>query len=117
MLPTEVSTSFQRGHKTMKLPDNEFRRRVLVGFQVALLGMVTPSLRGITVGWDERRIVGRCFFDGPIGESERETCSDIEAEIMASFAEHDVEVVAERLDAPQDLTTELLDAWVYRRKE
>jgi len=101
----------------MAWTDNELRWRVLLTFQVALLGMVPPSLRGVTVGWNDRRIVGRCFYDGPIGDREREECSDIEAEVMASFPEYDVEVVAERLDASQDLNPELLNAWVYRRKE
>lgn len=97
--------------------DREFRRRVLLTFQVALLGMVTPALRGVTVRWGERRILAHCLFDGPTGEEEREACSDIEAEVMASFPDHEVDVFARRIDAPKDLTPELLDAWVYRRKE
>ena len=79
--------------------DRELRRRVLLTVQVALLGMVTPSLRGVTVHWDDRRILAHCFFDGPIGEEERETCSDIEAEVMASFPNHKVDVLVRRLDA------------------
>jgi len=95
----------------------ELRQRVLLVFQVALLGLVTPTLRGVTVGWDDRRIRARFFFDGPTGETEREACSDIEAEVLASFPGHEVEVTAERLDAPQDLAPGILGAWVYRRKE
>lgn len=101
----------------MASEDRELRRRVLLTFQVALLGMVTPSLRGVTVRWDQRRILAHCLFDGPTGEEEREACSDIEAEVMASFPDCEVEVLARRLDAPEDLTPELLDAWVYRRRE
>lgn len=94
----------------------ELRRRVLLTFQVALLGMVTPSLRGVTVHWNDS-ILAHCLFDGPVGEEEREACSDIEAEVMASFPDHEVSVLPRRVDAPEDLTSELLDAWVYRRKE
>jgi hypothetical protein len=79
--------------------------------------MVTPSLRGVTVHWDERQILAHCLFDGPTGDEEREACSDIEAEVMASFPNYKVDVLARRFDAPDDLTAELLDAWVYRRKE
>jgi hypothetical protein len=79
--------------------------------------MVTPSLRGVTVGCAGRRIIGRCLYDGPIGEAELEECSDIEAEVMASFPDFEVEVTAKRMDVPQELRSELLDAWVYRRKE
>lgn len=101
----------------MASQDRELRRRVLLTFQVALLGMVTPSLRGVTVHWDQRRILAHCLFDGPTGEEEREACSDIEAEVMASFPDHEVSVLPRRVNAPGDLTSELLDAWVYRRKE
>ena len=93
------------------------RQRVLLVFQVALLGMVTPSLRGVTVGWKDRRIRARFFFDGPTREAERDVCSDIEAEVLASFPDYEVEVHAERLDAPHELGPAMLDAWVYRRKE
>lgn len=95
----------------------ELRRRVLLTFQVALLGMVTPTLRGITASWGDHRILGRCFFDGPLGEEEREMCSDIEAELMASLPEYEVEVSAERRDTPEELGPVSLGAWVYRRKE
>lgn len=101
----------------MSNPELEFRRAVLLTFQVALLGMVTPSLRGVTVGWDERRIVGRCFFDGRVGESEVEAASEVEAEVMASFPDHEVSVTAERLDEPVPLNSRSLTAWVYCRKE
>jgi len=97
--------------------DRELRRRVLLTFQVALLGMVTPALRAVTVQWDAERILAHCLFDGPTGEEEREACSDVEAEVMASFPDQEVTVVARRFDAPGDLSAELLDAWVYRRKE
>lgn len=93
------------------------RQRVLLAFQVALLGMVGPTLRGVTVGWDERRIRARFFFDGPAGEEERDVCSDVEAEVLASFPDYEVEVTAERSDSPRDLAPGILDAWVYRRKE
>lgn len=101
----------------MAAQDLELRRRVLLTFQVALLGMVTPSLRGVTVHWDEQQILAHFLFDGPTGEEEREACSDIEAEVMASFPDHEVSVLSRRVDFPGDLTGELLDAWVYRRKE
>lgn len=101
----------------MSDPELELRRGVLLTFQVALLGMVTPSLRGVTVGWDKRRIVGRCLFDGRVGESEVEAASEVEAEVMASFPDHEVSVTAEQLDEPAPLNSRSLTAWVYCRKE
>lgn len=101
----------------MPSSDKELRRSVLLVFQVALLGMVTPALRAVTVGWCGRRIVAHCIYDGPIGGTELEDCSDIEGEVIASFPEHEVEVTAKRRDFPGELSSEFLAAWVYVRKE
>ena len=90
---------------------------VLLTFQVALLGMVVPSLRGVTVGWDENSIYGICFFDCDIGDDEFEIASDIEGEIMASYPDHKVEVTAESFTYPNLLNNRTLKAWVYRRNE
>ena len=65
--------------------DLELRCRVLITFQVALLGMVTRQLRGVTVGWDESGIWGYLCFDGEVSNEEHEMCSDIQGEIAASF--------------------------------
>lgn len=95
----------------------ELRRDVLLAFQVALLGMVAPSLRGVTVAWSDCKLVARLLFHGELGADEYETASDVEAEIAASFPEHEIEVAAEQCDFPEALNERGLMAWVYRRKE
>lgn len=102
---------------TTKDSELALRRDVLLTFQVALLGMVDPHLRGVTVSWDAEQIIGRLLFHGTLGDVEEETASDIEAEVMASFPDHDVSVTASRCDAPADLNAHGLKAWVYRRRE
>ena len=93
------------------------RQDVLLTFQVALLGMVLPSLRGVTVGWDANEISALCLYDGNIGDIENELASDIEAEIIASFPEYKVNVGAESFKYPANLNNQTLKAWVYRRLE
>lgn len=95
----------------------EFRRRVLLTFQVALLGMVTPSLRAVTVGWEGKRIAAKCIFDRAVTIEEREACSDIEGEVLASFPDCEVEVSPLFLEPGRKLNEALLMAWVYYRKE
>lgn len=102
---------------TEKTPKIELRRSVLLAFQVTLLGMVTPQLRGVTVGWQGSTIQGWLLFDGPVGEPQHECASDIEAEIMAMFPDREVEVTAERLDYPKLLNERTLGAWAYQRME
>jgi hypothetical protein len=93
------------------------RREVLLTFQVALLGMVEKHLRAVGVTWDDGRINAVLLYEDMPGDLEEETASDIEAEIMASFPEHEVSVKAQRFDAPADLEKLRLKAWVYRRRE
>ena len=97
----------------------EFRCGVLIAFQVALLGMVTPSLRGVTVGWDANNIHAICFYDCDIGDEEEESASDIEGEIMAHYYPNcHVSVIAEAAkDISDNLNSRTLKAWVYFRKE
>ncbi|MDH4183327.1 MAG: hypothetical protein OEV92_03825 [Nitrospinota bacterium] len=98
--------------------EGEFRCEVLVRFQVALLNMVTPSLRGVTVGWGDKKIYAICFYDCDIGDEEEECASEIETEIMASFPDHHVRVVAEAAkDISDNLNSRTLKAWVYSRME
>ena len=102
---------------TSDITDLQLRRDVLLAFQVALLGMVGHRLRGVTVAWSDCVISGRLLFDGELGADEAECASDVEAEIAASFPTHEIEVVAQRYDAPEPLNERGLMAWVYRRKE
>ncbi len=101
----------------IKNDEINLRSDVLIAFQVALLGMITPSLRGVTVNWDSVKINAEFFYDCEIGDEEFETTNDIEGEICASFPNHEVKVTAYRLDFPDDLNSKTLKAWVYRRKE
>jgi hypothetical protein len=98
-------------------PELALRLNVLTVLQVALLDMVTPSLRGVTVTWNEQAIDVGMLFDGAVGELDEERASDVEAELMASFPDHRVRVAAERYDAPAPLNARTTKAWVYRRFE
>lgn len=79
--------------------------------------MITPQLRGVTVGWDSKRIQSVFYFDGRVSEPEQEIASEVETEVLAAFPDQEVEVRATRLDAPQRLNEKTLAAWVYRRRE
>lgn len=95
--------------------DIELRRRALLCFQVSLLGMVRPNLRAATVSWSEKAIEGILYIDGEVDDEAIEDASDIEAEVMASFPQHEVSVIARKCEAPKEL--EMTGAWVFMRSE
>lgn len=94
----------------------EMRIRVILSVQRALLGEVSPALRGVTVGWDEKRIAILCYYDRRISEEDREAMSCVETEVMADFpADLQIDLDVIQCDAPQEM--KLLDVWVYCRRE
>lgn len=84
--------------------------------QRALLGAITPSVRGITVGDAPLDVRIRWYFDGPIRMEEEEMASEVETEVLADMSP-DCHVQTEllRIDAPDLMPG--LDFWVYRRWE
>ena len=93
----------------------EMRNSVILSVQRALLGEVSPALRGVTVGWDEKSITILCYYDRKISPEDREAMSCVETEVMADFPQLQIDLDVIECDAPQNI--KLLDAWVYRRGE
>ncbi len=94
----------------------ELRARLLLSIQRALLGEVPPTLRGVTVGWQDYVIQLRFYLDGPISEEDRGSMSCVATEVIADFPAPwmiDEEIL--RRDAPEPL--ECLEAWAYHRRE
>lgn len=99
------------------MSEAELRVSILLSLQRALLGEITPSLRGVTVGWDSSEIIIHCFFDGEISYENRESMEVVATEVMADFPEHKVSVQCFRKDTPESLNSYALKAWVYHRHE
>lgn len=55
--------------------DNELRIKILLSLQVALLGEITPNIRGITCGWNNFKITVHCYFQGEINDDDKERMS------------------------------------------
>lgn len=56
----------------MDLSSEQLRTRVLLSIQRALLGMVTPSLRGVAVTWGDSAINARFIYDADDRAQSRE---------------------------------------------
>jgi hypothetical protein len=101
------------------MPDSDnlpLRASLLLSALRALLGEVSPALRGVTIGWRDHVILLRSYFDGPISEVDRDSMSSVGAEVIGDFSEPwTIEDEVIRCDAPEPL--EGLVAWAYRRRE
>jgi len=98
-------------------PDFRLRHEVLIAFQTALLGMVTPKLRGVSVDWTQCQIKGICIYEGEVSESDKEIVSDIEGEVISHFSDHKIELKAVGSKSSMPLDQYSLNVWVYRRVE
>jgi hypothetical protein len=85
--------------------------------QVALLGEISPNVRGIAIDWNNTDIHLRAIFDGEPNEDDIDSMECAGTEIIASFPEHEIRVELIRKDTPLLIEENRLKAWVYRRKE
>ena len=99
------------------MQDNDFRISVLLTMQVALLGAVGPHVRKVLCRWTVSEIGIRAVFDGRIREDDTESMRVVETEMMASFPNHGISLVCERLDAPQPVPRGDNELAVFARLE
>lgn len=98
--------------------DSSTRRRisVLLSIQGALVGAITPHLRAVLVGWDEKTIQLYFIYDGDISEEDKEESECAATEVLADFPGNDIKTEHVRCDFPQRLP-KLGQIMVFQRKE
>jgi len=92
------------------------REQIAFILQIALLGEVSPALRGVAFWVGDRAVRIGFYYDGPVSEDDRESASCVVTEVIAALPE-DVIVSDEVLQfsAPERLPE--AEAWAYRRRE
>jgi hypothetical protein len=89
---------------------------ILLSVQRALLGEVSPRLRGASANFSGQSIRIDLYFDGEIAPDDEESVSDVEGEIAADLPPDTVlRVKASRIDVPRELPAAM--SWAYRRRE
>lgn len=96
--------------------DEMYRQKIVLSLQRALLGSITPNLRGVAVDWNDTEIRVFCYYHGPITDDNREEMSCVHTEVATDFVDiTPVHFVLERLDMPMPMNG--FRAWVFLRKE
>jgi hypothetical protein len=95
----------------------EMRVRVLLSIQRALLGKVTPALRGVAVSWGEDWIAARFLYASDDPEAV-ELVRVAETEILADFADDvTTRFVVETVLQPTPLRLAADEIWTYLRRD
>jgi len=90
---------------------------LLLGAQKALLGMITPRMRGVTMRMEGRKIFLRFILDSPQTMEDFDTCHEVASEVAAEFNDAlvDVEIITREMPSPiVDLG---MDDWAFIRSE
>ncbi|UXH76537.1 hypothetical protein [Roseateles amylovorans] len=93
------------------------RVSVLLSVQRALLGAISPRVRAVLCSWEAAAIKVRAVFDGPVADSDVESMSIVETELVSDFPDFDVGVLCVRIDGGGSICLELGEVFVFRRKE
>ncbi len=84
----------------------------------ALLGEVTPDLRGVAVAIDDTGVRGRVIFDRALTDEMRELVSDIEGEVIADYGGlFPVEFAAQYSPSDVPRSLEAGEHWAFLRYE
>ena len=95
----------------------ETRIKVLISMQRALLGMIYPEIRMISVGFNGiKKLTVIYYLDREPNESDYENISEVTASVCADIEFSEVEEICEYLENPY-LKVNSLDGWVYIRQE
>lgn len=93
----------------------ELRTRVLLTLQVVLLGMVTASMRSVSVSWTDKDVHVRIVFDRAISPEDFELVSEIESEVISHLPEHMVHCQAEARPTAANVQVNAGEVLVFQR--
>ncbi|HOY96206.1 MAG TPA: hypothetical protein PK509_10730 [Catalimonadaceae bacterium] len=93
------------------------RRDVLLSIQRALWGMIYPSIRAISVGFEgTKKLKVIYYLDREPNDDDYENLSDVTGEVCSDIAFKEVEEICKFSLEPFS-KLDNLESWVYIRKE
>ena len=104
------------GHVTRLKP--HWRAALLLSVQRALLSEIPPRLRAVACGQKADAFVISFYFDGDISDSDRESVSSVETEVLADLSDNQpLKIECSRCDYPQPLPLPQNMILAYARRE
>ncbi len=92
------------------------KQQALLAIQLCLLGEVSAALRAVTIRLADDHLHFDCYYDGPIDETDVESMSCVETELIAALAEDTrITHALHRVDSPSHLPK--TDTFVFLRRE
>lgn len=90
--------------------------KVLLSIQRSLLGMIYPSIRGISVGFEGKKLIIIYYLDREPNAMDYGNISDVAGEVCADIDFGETEEICVFTKEPIS-KLDHLDSWVYIRKE
>ncbi|MHA6889563.1 hypothetical protein [Ralstonia pseudosolanacearum] len=97
--------------------NSSLRVRLLLATQMALLGRIAPNIRSISCGFVDGDIKVKAVFDGAILDPDRDMMDEVGSELASHFEDENVDVECVIIDAPQGFRDDMLEWYVYLRRE
>ena len=97
--------------------DLDLRVTVLLSAQRALLGAITPNVRGVTVAYNNQQLTLRAYYDKDPLEEEKELLDFALGEMVADFYPSIEKYLFEPQVLPYPMKMAMLSDWVYVRHE
>jgi hypothetical protein len=93
------------------------KANLVVSFNRAMIGTITPHVRAITIAWTEDSLISCFYFDRAVTEFDEDIANQITTEVIADFPnimKEETKVFhfnGDHRDIP------FLEAWIFLRKE
>jgi hypothetical protein len=97
--------------------DNDLRIRLLLSAQRALLGAVTPNIRAVHCGMEEKFVFLQFTFDGDYSDEDRERCDIVATEVIANFYNEMIDTRYRIILPPARIPADEDSLLVYQRFE
>jgi len=97
--------------------NTELRIRLLLSAQRALLGAVTPNIRAVRCGVEERLVWIEFIFDSGYSDEDWDRCEVVAAEVIADFSDERIDTRYRVLPPPARIARDEDSLEAYRRFE